>query len=182
MSLDTSSPRSRRALLGAALGAAAATAASALGRPAPARAAAGDNLVLGQPNTSAIVTSILSPQGDGTVFAAVHEDAGAAIYGNSKTGKGGAFRSVAGTALDVDGKAKFSRSGRVTVAAGKSYADVTVSGGLTGTPLCFANVMSYRPGIYVRMVRPKHPSASKLRIYLNKAPTASTYVAWLVLS
>jgi hypothetical protein len=42
--------------------------------------------------------------------------------------------------------------------------------------------MSYRPGIYVRMVRPKYPTAGKLRIYLNKAPTAATYVAYFVIN
>ena len=180
MSLDTTVPRSRRALLAAAAGAAVATVASALGRPAPVRAAAGDNLVLGQVNTSGIVTSILSPQGDGTVFSAMHQDAGIGISGVSKTGTGGWFRSVDGTALDVDGKAKFSRSGKVKIATGHYRADVTPAGGLGGTPLIFATLQYYRSGTYVVGVRANWPSTGKFRIYLNKPLTSSTYVAWIV--
>jgi len=270
MSLDTTSPRSRRALLGAALGAAAAAVASALGRPAPVRAGTDGDVVLGATNTSGTTTVVRNTttgvaafkgkgtSGDGLegessgelksgvyghtssslsygvygagpasygylggslhgenpvgvcghvdstdAYAVVGEgpgtfghlgalDRGAAGYsehaygveGMSYDGVGGQFSTVdpTGTALAVDGRATFSRSGRITVAAGKSYADVTVAGGLVGTPLCFATVMSYRPGIYVRMVRPKYPTAGKLRIYLNKAPTAATYVAYFVIN
>jgi hypothetical protein len=181
MSLDTSVPRSRRALLGAAVGAAVATVASALGRPVPVRAGTDGDVVLGAVNTSSIVTSIVSPTGDGTVFNALHEDAGTAISGNSKAGTGGWFRSVAGTALYVDGKAKFSRSGRVSIAAGHRYADITPTGGLSGSPLIFATLQTYRSGIYVAAARKNYPSTGTFRIYLNKTVTATTYVAWHVL-
>jgi hypothetical protein len=81
----------------------------------------------------------------------------------------------------VLGKARFSRSGRATVAAGKKQVTVTVTGGLSGTPLCFANLTSYRAGVYVTAARPNYPASGKLRIYLNRPVTSSTYVAWLVL-
>ena len=82
------------------------------------------------------------------------------------------------------GKASFSRSGRATVAAGKAYVDVDLrpKGGLAGTPLVFANLMSYRSGVHVAAVRPNYPSAGKVRIQLSKVVTASTLVAWLVLN
>ena len=89
------------------------------------------------------------------------------------------------TGLHVTGKAKFpDRSGRATIAAGRAYVDVDLvsKSGLQGTPLCFANLMSNRTGVYVRAVRPNYPSANKLRIYLNKAVTSSTHVSWFVLN
>ena len=60
------------------------------------------------------------------------------------------------TALRVTGKARLTRSGRATVSAGRSSVDIDLrtKGGLTGTPLCFANLMSYRPGVFVTTVRP----------------------------
>lgn len=89
------------------------------------------------------------------------------------------------TALYVIGKARLaSRSGRATVGAGKSTVDVDLrqKGGLRGTPLCFANLMSYRPGVSVTTVRPNYPVAGKARIYLNRAVSANTFVAWFVLN
>ena len=50
MAVDVSTPRTRRALLGAGLGAIVAAVAGAVGRPAPTRAAAGDAVILGQPS------------------------------------------------------------------------------------------------------------------------------------
>jgi hypothetical protein len=61
MAVDVGTPRTRRALLGAALGAAAATAASALGRPLPSRAANGDPVYLGQSNSATNRTRISGP-------------------------------------------------------------------------------------------------------------------------
>ena len=90
-----------------------------------------------------------------------------------------------GVGLDVSGKVRVGdRSGRATVAAGRSSVDVDLRQrvGLSGTPLCFANVMSYRPGVFVTMVRPNYPIAGKMRIYLNRTATANTFVAWFVLN
>jgi len=105
---------------------------------------------------------------------------GQGVRGEATTGVGIYATATTGTALQVSGKASFSRSGRATIASGHSYVDVTVAGGLAGTPLCFANLQTFRSGISVAAVRPNYPSAGKLRIYLSKAVTASTYVAWIV--
>lgn len=89
-----------------------------------------------------------------------------------------------GAAIDVRGPAYFSRSGRLTVPAGCAYADVDLrsKGGLYGTPLCFANLMSYRSGIHVAAVRANYPTTGKARIYLNRAVSNPTYVAWFVVN
>jgi hypothetical protein len=55
-------------------------------------------------------------------------------------------------ALVVSGKVRFNRSGRASVPAGWRHVDIGLRPsdlpfyGVEGTPLCFANLMSYRPG------------------------------------
>jgi hypothetical protein len=112
---------------------------------------------------------------------------GTGVHGHASEANGTGVRATNAqleTALLVLGKSRFSRSGRATVAAGTSFVDVDLrqKGGLRGTPLCFANLMSRRPGVFVETVRPNHPSAGRMRIYLNRAVTANSFVAWLVLN
>jgi hypothetical protein len=109
---------------------------------------------------------------------------GVGAYGYSPDGTGVWAESKTGVALDVIGKARFSRSGRATIGAGKRYVDVSLAskGGLGGTPLLFATLRTYRSGVYVAGVRPNYPSTGKFRIYLNKALSAATYVSWMVLN
>lgn len=106
---------------------------------------------------------------------------GHGVHGKALTGVGGYFEANSGsTALQAVGKVKFNRSGKATILAGKSYVDVTVSGGLTSSSLAFANLRTYRSGIYVAAVTP-NTTSGKIRIRLNKAVGSSTSVAWFVL-
>jgi hypothetical protein len=82
------------------------------------------------------------------------------------------------TALDVRGKAKFSRSGRATIGAGKSSIKVTLAGVSWGS-LVFAVLRSNRSGRYVRAVV---PTTGSFTIYLNTTVSSSTYVVWFVLN
>jgi hypothetical protein len=112
---------------------------------------------------------------------------GVGVWGHASEANGYGVQASNGqleTALTVVGKARFSRSGRATVLAGKSSVDVDLrqKGRLSGTPLCFANLMSHRSGVFVTTVRPNYPVAGKARIYLNRAVTANTFVAWFVLN
>jgi hypothetical protein len=209
-------PRSRRAVLATAVGAAAAAAAATLGRPITATAASGDPLVLGQVNDSSDVTEVNGPfvfnGGEGTSLGA-WANTSTAVYGTSEKSLGVlgeshgsdgrdsagvrgwtdniggvgvvAENAVEGVGLQVSGKAQFlTRSGRATIAAGHSYVDIDLrsKGGLAGTPLCFAILRSYRPGVTVAAVRANYPSSGKARIYLNKAVSSTTNVSWCVLS
>jgi hypothetical protein len=111
----------------------------------------------------------------------------AAVYARAHEVNGHAVVAIApaeGMGLLVQGRTHFSRSGQATVTAGKSYVDVDLSqkGGFGYPPLCFANLTTYRPGVFVTAVRPKYPVAGKMRIYLNRAVTRKSYVAWLVLN
>ena len=103
------------------------------------------------------------------------------VEGYSNSGTGVRAQSDAGKALDVVGKAHFSRSGKATITAGHASVTVTVPGGLSGSPLCFANLRRYRSGVAVAAVRPNYPTAGKMRIYLTKSVSGSTSVAWIVM-
>jgi hypothetical protein len=110
------------------------------------------------------------------------------VKGISQTAGGvgvAAISPSAGTALYAQGKVRLAtRSGRTTVVTGKASVDIDLRqrGGLAGTPLGFAVLMTYRPGVFVTTVRPNYPIKGKARIYLNRAVTSTTYVAWFVLN
>lgn len=110
-------------------------------------------------------------------------DNGIGVGADSTRGTGIDASSQFGTALQAHGKVKLSRSGKAWISASKRSVtvDLNTKLGLAGTPLCFANLMSYRSGAWVTVVRPNYPSSGKLRIYLNKTVASRTAVAWLVL-
>jgi hypothetical protein len=110
-------------------------------------------------------------------------DEGTGVSAASTQGTAASAESQHGTALKAYGKVQLFRSGRAWVRAGSRTVtvDLTSRSGLGGTPLCFANLMSYRSGVWVTVVRPNYPAAGRLRIYLNKAVTSRTSIAWLVL-
>jgi hypothetical protein len=85
------------------------------------------------------------------------------------------------TALQVNGRAKFTRSGRTSIAANTSKKTISVPGGVFSSSFAFAVLNTSRSGIYVRAVVPS-PSTDKITIYLNKAVGHSTSCAWMVLS
>jgi len=90
-----------------------------------------------------------------------------------------------GTALRVEGKARFTRSGKASLAANKTSVDLDLGslGGISSASLCFANLAIYKSGVWVTAVRPNWPTAGKMRIYINKvaSTTSSTAISWLVL-
>jgi hypothetical protein len=116
----------------------------------------------------------LSSTGNG-----VHGVGGAiGVLGECPAGTGVAASGA--TALAVQGPAVFSRSGILTVAAGKSPATQT-GVALTSLSLVLATLQQDRTGVYVRSAVP-NPAASSFTIHLAKAVTASTNVAWFVVN
>jgi hypothetical protein len=81
-------------------------------------------------------------------------------------------------ALEVIGKAKFSRSGRTTLAKGKSSLKVTLAGTTTSSHV-FAVLGSVQTGRYVRAVV---PSSGSFTVYLNSAATANAFIHWFVIN
>lgn len=85
--MSTDAPiRSRRAVLGAALGGAAAVAAQSLASPLSAAAASGDPALIGAANTGDATTSFENTDADETSLAAVHAGAGTGLQATSVTG------------------------------------------------------------------------------------------------
>jgi hypothetical protein len=116
---------SRRALLGAALGAVAATVAGALGRPVPARANDPDDVVLGHANSSIGTTRITitstSPSAVAFVGAA---SAGTGLHGSTTSGTGvfgqsGSGVGVVGQSTSGPGVTASSSTGYGLVTAGR---------------------------------------------------------------
>jgi hypothetical protein len=107
---------------------------------------------------------------------------GQGVHGETETGVGVYAMATTGTALEVSGKAKFSRSGRATVLKRKAYVDITVAGGLGSRSMIHATLQTYRAGVAIAAVRKNYPRVGKARIYLTKvaSTTSSTYVGWFV--
>jgi hypothetical protein len=130
-------------------------------------------------------TSGVGVQGDATTGHGVYGQVttGRAVRGVATAAGGVGVRADApltGTALQVFGKAAFSRSGRLAITAGHS------SVGKTGIPLTTSSLIlavlqTNRPGIYVRAVVP-NVVGSSFTIYLNAAVPGTTYVAWFVIA
>ena len=255
---------SRRALLGAGMGALLTSIAAALGRPSSAQAANGDPVMAGRAaqasNTTSIQVSLLPTHSPYGAFAAVNFDgvgmagvsrSGTGVFAESETGDGVAGFStersgvlgrttgvetagvlgqarlesssgveginlatgtrgqlgtagfgVVGTAPDepgrigvlafgldpaialaVEGRATFSRSGKASLARGRSFIDVEAPGGLTAVSLVLAVPMVNRAGVYVQSVVP-NVKTGVFRINLNKiaSPSASTAIAWFIVN
>jgi hypothetical protein len=85
-----------------------------------------------------------------------------------------------GTALQVDGKSTFSRSGSLTIPAGSST--VTKTGiSLDSQSLVLATLQQNRSGLWVQSAVPS-ASGSSFTIYLNHPANADTVVAWFVVN
>lgn len=95
-------PRTRRGLLLGALAGLGALAADAATRAAPARAAAGDPLVLGSVNSAGTSATTLNTASATTALAVVQSGAAAAVSGNAAA-SGGATKGVYGVAASPSG-------------------------------------------------------------------------------
>jgi hypothetical protein len=91
-----------------------------------------------------------------------------------------AENTAGGTALQVAGPAAFSRSGALTVAAGKSSATKT-GVVLTTASLILATLQQHTTGVYVTAAVP-NVTGSSFTVYLSKAVSAATTVAWFVVN
>src|SRR4051794_31586521 len=105
MAIDTTSPRTRRAILLGALGATVASAAAAVGRASPIDAANGDVVHVGRSHTATSFTRITTTYADAIVGAA---DSGTGVVGTSSSSSGVFGRSdtsygVYGSSTSKDG-------------------------------------------------------------------------------
>jgi hypothetical protein len=82
------------------------------------------------------------------------------------------------TALQVSGKVKFSRSGRVSSTSTATYKKVTMSG-VTSSSYVIATLQTSVTGCYVRAVV---PTTGSFTIYLSKAPGKAVYIGYMVIN
>jgi len=103
-----------------------------------------------------------------------NDGSGYGVAGRANGGVGVLADSTNGTALDVNGKARFSRSGLITI----SYpAKTAVISGLplTNKSLVLATIQRFLAGVYVVAASPTlSGSSNSFTIYLNKAPGTSS--------
>jgi hypothetical protein len=104
------------------------------------------------------------------------------IDSSGGAGIGASAESTTGTALQVAGVATFSRSGTVTVAAGKSSVVVTQAR-LLSASLVLANLQNLVKGVSIEAVVP-NVSAGSFEIYLSKAVPAGdkAIIGWFVVN
>jgi len=100
------------------------------------------------------------------------------VFGYSDSGFGVYARAATGTALYVNGKARFSRSAKTYVSAGHSSRVITLAG-VTTSSYIIATPQTNRAGVFVQAVV---PGSGKFTIYLNKTVSATTYVGYLVIN
>lgn len=125
---------------------------------------------------SGIIASPTAPAKTGVYGLATQDSSATGVRGRSTIGTGvHAEADSAGTALKVTGKATFSRSGVITLAAGKSSTTKSVTG-LTSGSLVFAVVRTGDGSAFVRKVR---PSSGLFKIYMNKSVSRVTTVSWI---
>lgn len=228
MTMEPTSLRSRRALLAGSIGALAAAAAQAIGRPLPA-AAAGNAVILDDINSSTgsvpttiargLRSAVRFAQDSVAVASFVANDDAVAIYGESiapggvavkaisnghntqaaliadgteGNGEGYAIKAITrnGTAIDArctggiaiaaHGMTTFSRSGKVSFAAGQSTRTLT-SGRVTRDTLVVATIQSDVAGTWVRNVT-VNVSGQSFTIRLNKDAPKALKVGWFVVN
>src|SRR5215813_11193999 len=85
------------------------------------------------------------------------------------------------TALQVQGPAAFSRSGILSVAAGKSSGTKTGIA-LTASSFVLATIQGNVAGVFVQGVTLVTGSPGSFTIHLNKAVPAKTKVAWFAVN
>jgi hypothetical protein len=103
---------------------------------------------------------------------------GVGVFGDTTNGTGVVARSTNGKALDVRGKAVFSRSGQVTIAAGAASKKITLAGVTTASMIL---ATAQQDGTV--FVRSAVPASGSFTIHLTgKAPAGGLKVAYFVLN
>ncbi len=86
----------------------------------------------------------------------------------------------AGSALEVTGRARFSRSGKVTLPANKTKVTVPVAN-LDAASLVLATVQQYRDNFHV-LGAVADPATATVTIHVNRKASVATTIAWFVVN
>ena len=111
----------------------------------------------------------------------LNDGTGNGVAGRADTGTGVLAASTNGTALKVSGKARFSRSGVVTITAGTDSVSVSLAK-VTASSMILATAQQ-SSGVSVQAAVPAVPANGKFTIYLTgNAPAGGLSVAYFVLN
>src|SRR6266511_70444 len=141
----------------------------------------GNNGVYGHASNAA--ASGVYGQNDGTGYGvAGRAGSGTGVLGDSANGIGVVAQSQNATALKVNGKAQFSRSGVAyvvgTSTAPRNWARVNIA--ITAKSMMTATLQRYVPGVFVLAAVP-NVTGGYFTLYLNKAVTTTVGpIAWMV--
>jgi hypothetical protein len=121
------------------------------------------------PDIGAVGTGATGVQGIGIwgVQGYTQESGGIGVYAQSAISSARALR--------VEGRAEFTRSGRVSMGSGTTSKTVSLAG-CTSSTLIMAMLASNRSGRWVRAVV---PTTGSFTIYLNGSLSSAAYVAWI---
>jgi hypothetical protein len=124
------------------------------------------------PDIGVIGTGATGVQGVGIwgVQGYTEEPGGVAVYAQSAD--------AGARALRVEGRAEFTRSGRVSMGSGTSTKKVSLAG-CTSNTMIMAMMASNRSGRWVRAVV---PTTGSFTIYLNGTLSSAAYVVWIALT
>ena len=102
---------------------------------------------------------------------------GNAVFAQSQHGTAVLATSNGGTALRVDGKAKFKNSGVVSVPGGQRTVKVSVAG-MTASSLVLATIQRPQAGVFIEAAQ---PGAGSFTITLSRNASSGLPVAWFVI-
>lgn len=123
------------------------------------------------------VTGITTGSGQAGVAGRNDTRSGYGVSGTSAQGTGVLASSGLGTALSVQGKVSFSRSGIATIPKGTTSITVKLAG-VSGSSMVLATLQQVQKGV---LIAGAVPGTNSFTIYLSQAPTASLKVAWFVI-
>jgi hypothetical protein len=122
--------------------------------------------------------------GDGTVNGVEGTSQKVGVKGTSTAAAGTGViaenTAVGGTALNVKGKASFSRSGVITLSSSSSSVQKSAIP-LTSSSYVLATIQTNTPGVFVRAAVPD-VAGSKVTIFFSATAPAGTKVAWFVVN
>lgn len=179
MAIDTTSPRTRRALLTAAVGGAAAAAAASVAKVNPVGAANGDNVILGQENQGTDSTRVTTPNATSLWGAST---SGAGVLGTTQSDIGvfGTAQSLDGFAFGTYGRIRlFNICGVATIKKGKK--SVTVKTGERVNDKTFV-LLTPKANIGSRALwYTTNTSKNSITIRMSSTRGGPTKIAWLTM-
>jgi hypothetical protein len=126
---------------------------------------------------SALVGEIANAKNSSPALSGVTSGTGSGVSGSSDSGVGVRAASAKGTALEVDGKVTFSRSGIATVPTDARRVKVDLAG-VSSDSMVFATIQQLSGAVAVANVV---AATSAFTIHLSDAAPQALRVAWMVL-